>query len=201
MSTDHSTSCSVPGCEKNRKGYGLCQGHLRQQKSGKPIGPLKTRRPFGSPPIIAYDEIPCPRTDLIGPCRIFRGSKIKGGYGHVGLNGGTVYVHRYVWEQENGPIPEKMEIDHQCRVRTCCNVRHLRCVTKQVNLTENIENAMWQRGKAKTHCPRGHEYSETNTYKRPRGGRTCRECKRSRSRADYARSRIEGELPNGNGKH
>lgn len=31
--------------------------------------------------------------------------------------------------------------------------------------------------------PRGHAYTEANTYRNPRGSRECRTCKRSRSRA------------------
>ena len=29
----------------------------------------------------------------------------------------------------------------------------------------------------KTHCPRGHEYTEENTYVQPKGGRVCKICK------------------------
>jgi hypothetical protein len=38
------------------------------------------------------------------------------------------------------------------------------------------------RQKAKTHCPRGHEYSPENTYISPQGWRTCRACHNAKMR-------------------
>lgn len=35
--------------------------------------------------------------------------------------------------------------------------------------------------KTKTHCPKGHEYSEENTYFNPQGRRMCRTCARANS--------------------
>lgn len=37
--------------------------------------------------------------------------------------------------------------------------------------------------KAQTHCGRGHEFTPTNTIKKPNGNRLCRECRRARDRA------------------
>jgi hypothetical protein len=36
-----------------------------------------------------------------------------------------------------------------------------------------------------THCVRGHEYDERNTYVNPRGQRQCRACARVRSKASH----------------
>ena len=34
-------------------------------------------------------------------------------------------AHRFVWEEEHGPIPEGYEIDHVCKNRACFNLEHL----------------------------------------------------------------------------
>jgi hypothetical protein len=36
----------------------------------------------------------------------------------------------------------------------------------------------------KTHCPRGHEYDEANTYHKPNGSRECRACRKARKLLD-----------------
>lgn len=36
-----------------------------------------------------------------------------------------VMLHRKVYEDYNGKIPEGFEIDHVCRIRDCCNPDHL----------------------------------------------------------------------------
>ena len=41
---------------------------------------------------------------------------------------------------------------------------------------------------ARTHCPQGHEYDESNTYRNADGHRACRACKRERARERRAAS-------------
>jgi len=68
-----------------------------------------------------------------GPgCWEWLGSKVKG-HGRTGVEGVTVYAHRYSWELVNDPIPEGMEIDHKCHNRGCVNPDHLRVVTPKQN--------------------------------------------------------------------
>lgn len=185
MSTVRSTRgpCDFPGCGRPRSGFGLCQQHLKQKKRGQELQPINIKiRPKGTPPRILYDEFPCPNSNLEGPCHIFRGNISKGsdgGYGTVGFNGKVVKVHRYVYERDIGPIPDGMKIDHQCRNRACCNVQHLRCVTNQVNATENVVNHQWQVMAARTHCKNGHEFTPENTVPlKTSNGRGCRACNR-----------------------
>lgn len=184
-------TCSFPGClNGGRKKNGLCQAHYSQSKKGQSLVPVHTkkRRP-GTPPRIICDEVMCPVPGLIGPCHIFRGGK-SDGYGSVGIEngGGMTSVHCYIWEKENGEIPDGLVIDHQCRVRACCNVDHLRVVTQQVNVTENIVGASWQKNLAKTHCPQGHPYDEANTHVNKKGSRMCRQCMRIHCREWYAKA-------------
>lgn len=39
------------------------------------------------------------------------------------------FLHRMVWEGYNGTIPEGYEVDHICRNRKCCNIKHLQLLT------------------------------------------------------------------------
>lgn len=67
-------------------------------------------------------------------CREWRGAKTKAGYGERRVNGRMVYVHRWVWEQAHGPIPEGMEVMHICDNPTCYLLEHLRLGTHAENL-------------------------------------------------------------------
>jgi hypothetical protein len=70
-------------------------------------------------------------------CWIFTGSLMKKGYGHISADGGARRVHRVMWENEFGPVPDGLELDHLCGQRACCNPQHLEAVTH----TENIRRA------------------------------------------------------------
>lgn len=190
-------NCAFPGCERKHYGKGLCNAHWQQQCKGHLLSPLNsTRRPNGTPPVINYHEVPCPRLDLKGPCHVFIGCKSRG-YGCVSSNGKKVGVHCYIWERDVGPIPDGMEIDHQCHVRGCCNVNHLRLVTRQVNSTENVVGHTWQKNIAKTHCPQGHEYNQENTLVHKQR-RHCRKCSRAASRRWSLKTRTS-RLPRATG--
>lgn len=103
------------------------------------------------------------------------------GYGQT-WDGVTVRLtHRCAWELTNGRIPEGITVDHICRNRICCNPAHLRLLTNKANASDN--------GFAtRTHCPRGHEYTEANTYIQPsNGSRRCRACQLITAEARKAR--------------
>lgn len=80
-------------------------------------------------------------------------------------------AHRVAWFLESGEIPQDKVIDHLCRVRTCCNPSHLDPVTQAENMARGVRAQM-------THCKRGHEFTEENTYLF-RGSRGCRMCRRA----------------------
>lgn len=102
----------------------------------------------------------------------------NGKYGGFHYKGKQRRAHRVAWELFVGPIPEGMVLDHMCRVTQCVNPDHLQVVTQRENLligeTLQAENAK------KTHCIRGHEFNDINTYFTPSGGRACRPCRRFR---------------------
>jgi hypothetical protein len=92
-------------------------------------------------------------------------------------------AHRWAYEWFIGPIPEGLQIDHLCRNRRCVNPTHLEPVTARENTFRGVTIAA--RNAAKTHCPSGHPFDETNTYRR-KSGRDCRACRLIRYRKKVA---------------
>jgi hypothetical protein len=67
-------------------------------------------------------------------CHIWQGGGTKAGYPQISRDGQTHYAHRWFYEQENGPIPDGLVIDHLCRVTMCVNPEHLEPVVQAVNV-------------------------------------------------------------------
>lgn len=97
-------------------------------------------------------------------CWIWAGQIGPDGYARLNATRlSSIYAHRFFYEQYKGPIPHGLTIDHLCRVKCCVNPYHLEAVTQQVNILSG-NNAAAQNA-AKTHCPQGHEYTKSNTYR------------------------------------
>lgn len=92
------------------------------------------------------------------------------------------YLHRWVWEQVNGPIPEGMVVMHTCDNPPCFLYEHLRLGTIADNNRDKIEKGRLRNGRERDHCVHGHAYDEANTYIDKRGHRGCRTCRREASR-------------------
>jgi hypothetical protein len=126
-----------------------------------------------------------------GGCWRWTGCRDVAGYSRVNVNRSPRLLHRLMFESLCGPIREGLELDHVCRNRWCVNPEHLDPVTTQENLRRSFEATGHPNGR-KTHCPKGHPYSEENTHLRPQGWRTCRECSRHRpKRKSRRRPRCE----------
>lgn len=86
--------------------------------------------------------------------------------------------HTHIWAYEAwiGPVPHGLELDHLCRIPSCCRPDHLEPVTHQVNVLRGTGVAA--ANAIKTACPAGHEYTADNTYLRKKpNGRTARRCR------------------------
>lgn len=200
--------CSFHGCERDarvwlRQPFSLCAAHYAQHKRGSTLHPIANKTILLSDNgDVLYTEKECP---AIGSnCHISPGMPTRKGYHFVTANGQQIATHRYVWERENGPIPAGMVIDHKCRNRACCNVKHLRIVTPRVN---SIENSIGPTAinSAKEFCKNGHPLAGTNLISfsgKDGKKRRCRKCTLEASR--QRRRKLRGNAINAretHGKH
>lgn len=165
--------CNAPG----DGGRGWCAKHYRRyQRHGDP---LATSRIVGDDEarfwsyVDTSGPVPESRPDL-GPCHLWTGCLSADGYAVLRIDRGNVYMARWIYERECGPISENLEPDHLCRVRNCVNTDHLEPVTHRVNVLRGESFAAINA--RKTHCPQGHEYTPENIRRQRNGGRLCRTC-------------------------
>lgn len=122
--------------------------------------------------------------DLAAPCWVFRGKVNNSGYGSLSSAGKKWMAHRYMWTLMRGPIPEKMQVDHLCRVRRCLNPQHMEIVDCRTNLLRGT-GASAQHAR-KVACPKcGKPYD----YIHPNGSRRCRSCQQAMQKDRYNRRR------------
>lgn len=138
-------------------------------------------------------------------CWLWMGRTDSGGYGVVefydpeaakrGKKSISKCAHGAMYRAIVGPVPEGLDLDHICRVRSCVNPAHLEPVMRRENIRRGICGEVnGKRMRDKTHCPRGHEYTPKNTFV-TQGGRKCWECRRVFEAARRGtRKRVNGKL-------
>jgi hypothetical protein len=168
-------TCMIDGCEKPAVSRGWCNAHyIRWYRFGDPLwvhqAPTTADRFWA-------------KVDKTSSCWLWAGATERNGYGRFNVTKkNQIPAHRWTYEQVNGPVPEGLELDHLCRVRNCVNPDHLEAVTHR----ENMRRSMSITGirARQTHCIRGHEFDEKNTYIIPNDrGRACRACAAEAERA------------------
>lgn len=111
-------------------------------------------------------------------CTLVTDRTLYDGYARVWRNRRHMLMHRAVYVDTLGPIPDDWDVHHTCETRNCVNVEHL------IAVPHGVHSTLKQR---KTHCPQGHELTPENTYEW-RGTRKCRKC----GNAATLRSRAKG---------
>lgn len=113
-------------------------------------------------------------------CWIWLGETSIKGYGRMNLNNKKISAHTFAYELHNGERKAGLVCDHICRVRCCVNPSHIRMITNKENVL--IGESFAAKNANKTHCIKGHEYTEENTVQRKHGWRECRICKKARQK-------------------
>ena len=122
-------ACIINGCGKRVIARGWCPMHYTRALNGLDMfAPPTYQRGV---PIIEriLGRIGISDTG----CWIWQGAKTAQGYGALNIDGKIRLVHRLTSEHYNGPVPEGLQIDHLCMVRSCCNPDHLEAVTSAEN--------------------------------------------------------------------
>lgn len=125
-------------------------------------------------------------------CWLWQGHIGKNGYGRWKPAGRSVSTHRWSYERFIGPIPEGLQIDHICNIKSCVNPEHLQPVTARVNVLK-AKKGITSINAAKTHCVNGHPLFGANlriyVTKDGKKSRVCKSCRQDRSKIQ-ARKRL-----------
>jgi hypothetical protein len=129
-------TCSFQDCPRKSYRRGLCQAHYKQYRLEPELRALEP--PLSTRSLAERLDANTLRTDT---CWVWTGTVNPRGYGLMGWQKKYHMAHRLAWEASHGlPVPDGLEIDHMCRVRSCVNPEHLQAVTRKLN-TENISLA------------------------------------------------------------
>jgi hypothetical protein len=71
-------------------------------------------------------------------CWLWSGTKAGKGYGQVAAAGERMYAHRFAWERASGPIPDGIEVLHQCDNPPCVRRSHLFLGTQLDNARDMV---------------------------------------------------------------
>ncbi|GGU52168.1 HNH endonuclease signature motif containing protein [Streptomyces lavendofoliae] len=179
--------------------------HIKELKQAGDFNPLKAGRP--SSPV--QDRLLSRVEKTTHGCWLYPHQLTEQGYGRITDDlGRTVHAHRASYAAFVGPIPDGLQVDHdchnrdltcvggpQCLHRRCVNPAHLRAVTARANILSGRTVAA--RNAAKTHCPQGHEYTAENTYTLEGHGRQCLICVRKQKASQKPKKGLTAAMTHG----
>lgn len=114
-------------------------------------------------------------------CWRWNGAANRNGYGSFRVAPGVrPCAHRFAYEDQRGPIPAGMDLDHRCNNPRCVNPWHVEPTTHRENVLRSTAPAA-DRAR-QTHCKRGHELTRLSPEQR-----YCRTCHRERQAAYRSR--------------
>ncbi len=133
----------------------------------------------------------------VSDCWLWTGAKNSKGYGCFAVAGRSQLAHRVAYEELVGSIPDGLQIDHLCRIKSCVNPAHLEPVTA-------LENMNRRPDVNKPECIHGHALTPENTIVRVRKNgsvmRNCRTCTKAANRIADRRRYAERLAKQGKGR-
>lgn len=113
-------------------------------------------------------------------CWVYQGGLNQLGYAEASFNGKKWMVHRFMYWHLKGPFDKSLDCCHTCDNPSCVNPDHIWLGTPTDNSRDCVQKRR-HHNTVKTHCPRGHAYSEHGMahQSNPRW-RKCRTCEGQR---------------------
>jgi hypothetical protein len=95
---------------------------------------------------IEWEEKPCIYPEL-GNCHIcINRDCTEDGYPRIKVNGKGTRVHRYLYEQAYGKIPNELIACHRCDTPNCININHLFIGTVNDNVQDKVNKGRQNKG-------------------------------------------------------
>ena len=173
---------SVEGCHRLLRAKGMCATHWARSHNRGTLE-LTVMRGFS-----VVERVRAKIKYAPTGCWLFTGCH-QGGYGYISEDGRMRGAHIVMYEERHGPVPDGLELDHLCRVTSCCNPDHLEAVTHMENVrrgrlaeVQRVRVTALNRVRHlnKVTCINGHPYVPENIGSH-HGYRYCRTCSRIRS--------------------
>jgi hypothetical protein len=97
-------------------------------------------------------------------CWIWKGGLSSNGYGQCRAVGRNRLAHRVSYEIVNGPIPDKLQVNHSCDIRACLQPKHLWLGTQADNIKDAMHKGRMATGEKNflRRCPERRLYGEDN---------------------------------------
>lgn len=121
-------------------------------------------------------------------CWLWEAYTMPNGYGLFSIGYDRGLAHRHAWEIYNGEIPDNLCVLHKCDTPACVRPDHLFLGTNKDNSQDMVRKRRHipnHNMATKTHCLRGHSFSNENTRVDAYGHRICITCKTIKAHERY----------------